>query len=142
MTVKNEALLPLFAEMKSLMAPYAERLTVRHDEPGYFDLWSDMPVEIEGRKRSEVYFGGLIIQKSYVGFYFMPVYADTDLRDVFGTELLAALKGKSCFHIKRLTPTLRGQIEAALAAGYRLYEERGWVQAGGAGDGARRHAAT
>jgi hypothetical protein len=127
MTVKNETLLPLFAEIKSLMAPYAERLTAHHDEPGYFDLWSEQTIEIEGRKRSEVYFGGLIIQKSYVGFYFMPVYAGTDLKETFGAELLATLKGKSCFHIKELTPALREQIEAALATGWRLYEERGWV---------------
>jgi hypothetical protein len=127
MTVKNETLLPLFTEMKSLMAPYAERLTARHDEPGYFDLWSEKTVEIEGRRRSAVYFGGLIIQKSYVGLYFMPAYAGTDLKETFGAELLATLKGKSCFHIKELTPALRKQIEVALAVGFRAYEERGWV---------------
>ncbi len=46
---------------------------------------------------------------------------------MFGADLLATLKGKSCFHLKRLTPELKDQIAAALAAGWRLYEERGWV---------------
>ena len=127
MTVKNEALLPLFAEVKALLEPYARRLTVRRDDPGYYDLWSEKDVVVAGRERREVYFAGLVIQKSHVGFYFMPVYADQDLSAVFGPDLLATLKGKSCFHIRRLTPELRDQIQAALSAGWRLYEERGWV---------------
>jgi hypothetical protein len=127
MPVKNEGLLPLFAELKALLEPYAGHLTVRRDEPGYYDLWSEKPVEIAGRRRSEVFFAGLIIQKSYVGFYFMPVYADADLTSVFAPDLLATLKGKSCFHIKRLSPEMAAHVSAALAAGYRLYEERSWV---------------
>jgi len=127
MEVKNEALLPLFGELKDLLAPYATRLTVRKDEPGYFDLWSEKDIEIDGRKRSDVFFCGLIIQKSYVGFYFMPLYADQERALVFAPDLLALLKGKSCFHVKRLTPEVREQIADALAAGWRLYEERGWV---------------
>ncbi|MFZ1599593.1 MAG: hypothetical protein WAW26_27395, partial [Anaerolineae bacterium] len=79
------------------------------------------------RTRREVFFAGLIIQKGYVGFYYMPVYAQTELKDVFAPELLGLLKGKSCFHIKRLTPELLAQIEAALRAGYEMYRERGWV---------------
>ena len=127
MGVKNVGLLPLFAELKELLTPYAQRLTVRRDEPGYVDVWSEKDIEINGRRRNGVFFCAVIIQKSYVGIYFKPLDADQDLRTVFGTELLATLKGKSCFHIKRLTPELKGQIEAALAAGWRLYEERAWV---------------
>lgn len=127
MTVKNASLLPLFAAVKALLEPYAGRLTARRDEPGYYDLWSEKEVEIEGRRRREVFFAGLIVQKSYVGFYFMPVYAQSGLAQVFGPELLATLRGKSCFHLKAMTPALEDQLRAALAEGYRLYEERGWV---------------
>lgn len=127
MNVKNEGLLPLFAEVKQLLTPYATRLQVRKDEPGYYDLWSEKEIVVDGRRRREIFFAGAIIQKSYVGFYFMPLYADDDLAHVFGRELLATLKGKSCFHLKRMTPEIRAQIEAALAAGWRLYEERDWV---------------
>jgi hypothetical protein len=103
------------------------RLTARRDEPGHYDLWSEKDVVIEGRRRKEVFFAGLIIQKSYVGFSFMPVYADGDLRAVIGPELMATRRGKSCFSIRRLTAELAEQIRAALRAGYELYAERGWV---------------
>jgi hypothetical protein len=127
MDVKNEALLPLFAEVRQLLTPYAARLQARRDEPGYYDLWSEKELVIDGRRRAEVFFAGVIVQKSYVGFYFMPLYADDDLSRVFGRELLATRRGKSCFHLRRMTPEIRAQIADALAAGWRLYEERGWV---------------
>jgi len=57
----------------------------------------------------------------------MPIYVDTSLREVFKPELLKLLKGKSCFHIKKLDSQLEKQIEDALKKGYDLYKKRGWV---------------
>lgn len=126
--VKNPDLIPLFEEAKKLLQPYAKKgFSTRKDEAGSYDLWSERDVVIDGRKKKGVYFAALIIQKSYVGFYFMPIYADTDLSDVFGEELLGLLKGKSCFYLKELTPTIKKQMKDALRIGYELYRERGWV---------------
>jgi hypothetical protein len=90
-------------------------------------LWSEKAIEVAGRKRDEVYFAGLIVQKGYVGFYFMPVYTHAEQTAVFAPELLALLKGKSCFHVKRVDDALVGHVEAALATGFDLFRERGWV---------------
>jgi hypothetical protein len=117
----------IFDAIKPLLQAYQPPLVPKRDEAGYFDLWSLKPVVIDGRKKKEVYFAGLIIQKSYVGFYFMPIYAETDLKTVFKPELLKLLKGKSCFHVKKLDDELLRQIAAALKIGYALYQERGWV---------------
>jgi hypothetical protein len=126
--VKNPDLIPLFEEAKKLLKPYEKKgLTPRKNEPGSYDLWSERDVVIDGRKKKGVYFAALIIQKHYVGFYFMPIYADTDLADVFGDELLSLLKGKSCFYLKELTPPIKKQMRDALRIGYELYEERGWA---------------
>lgn len=92
-----------------------------------YDLWLFKDIEIDGRKRKEVFFAALIIQSRYVGFYYMPVYVDTSLKEVFKPELLNLLKGKSCFHIKNLNDKLEKQIDAALKKGYALYKKRGWI---------------
>jgi hypothetical protein len=55
----------------------------------------------------------------------MPLHADQELSAMFGPELLATLKGKSGFRLRWLTPELREQVEAAIAAGWRLHEEPG-----------------
>jgi hypothetical protein len=127
MPVKNPDLLPLFEDAKKLLVPYAKRLSVRKDEPGAYDLWSEKEVVVEGRKKKGVFFAGLIIQKSYVGFYYMPVYTDAGAAEFFGPEMLQLLKGKSCFYLKELTPEIRRQMKDALRRGFELYQDRGWA---------------
>ena len=74
-----------------------------------------------------MFFASAIIQSTYVGFYFMPIYAETSLKKVFNPELLKLLKGKSCFYIRELSPGIVSQIEEALELGFNLYKERDWV---------------
>jgi hypothetical protein len=116
-----------FKELRGLLKRYQPPLVSKMDDASHFDLWSIKDVEIAGRKRNEVYFAGVIIQRSFVGFYYMPVYASPEMKKIFAPELLALLKGKSCFHVKALDARLLRQIKSALAAGYRLYKKNGWV---------------
>jgi len=119
--------LAIYSRIKALLSIYSPPLVARSDFEGRYELWSEKAIEVEGRKRKEVYFGGLIIQSSYVGFYYMPVYAQSEMATLFRPELLARLKGKSCFHITKLDDTLEAAIREALELGWRLYIERGWV---------------
>ena len=123
----QENLVAIFNKLKTLLKKYENPLKPKFDLDSKYDLWSIKEVEIARRKKKEVYFAGLIIQSSYVGFYYMPIYADTNLQDVFKPELLKLLKGKSCFHIKKLDAELEKQIMEALEIGYQLYKNRGWI---------------
>lgn len=120
-------LVEIFIELKKMMKKYEPPFESQFDLDSKYDLWSFKDLEIAGRKRKKVNFATIIIQSKYVGFYYMPIYTDTDLVEVFRPELLKLLKGKSCFHIKELTPDIREQIEEALEIGYKLYKTRGWV---------------
>ncbi len=117
----------IFDQIKKLMKKFEPPFTARNDFDLRYELWSEKKIEIDGRTRKEICFAGLIIQSNYVGFYFMPIYADTKLKDVFEPELLAILKGKSCFHIKKLDKKLLSQIKKSLEIGFKLYKKRGWV---------------
>ena len=118
---------PIFEALKALLKAYEPPFTATIDTEWRYELWSKKPVGIDGRKRKEVYFGGLIIQSTYVGLYYMPMYAHEDLKAVFAPDLLKLLKGKSCFHVKALTPELTEHIRAALELGFRRYQQNGWV---------------
>ncbi len=117
----------IFERLKAALKAYETGLTVKFDQESRYELYSTKDIIIEGRKKKEIFFAGLILQKSYVGFYYMPVYVSEDLKKVFKPELLRQLKGKSCFHIKALDEGLEEQIKEALAAGFELYKERGWL---------------
>jgi hypothetical protein len=123
----QDELVSIYNQLKKEMKKYEGKLKPKIDLDSKYDLWSYKDIEIAGRKRKEVYFAGLIIQSTYVGFYYMPIYTDTTLKDVFGPELLATLKGKSCFHIKSLDKNLLSQIKKALKVGYELYNTRKWI---------------
>src|SRR5664279_1155536 len=104
MPLKNPDLLPLYDELKAIVAPYADRFTAIEPEPGHYELWSAREVSFGGRKPQKPYFVGFVIQKSFVGFYFMLLYMEPDIATRLGPDLLATLKGKTCFRIKKLTP--------------------------------------
>ena len=123
----QEKLVPIFKKLKFLLKKYETPLKPKLHLDSKYDLWSFKDLEIAGRKRNEVYFAGLIIQSSYVGFYFMPIYTDTKLKEIIKPELLSLLKGKSCFHIKSLNKKLENQIEEALKIGFQLYKKKGWI---------------
>ena len=77
---KQDELVAIFGKLKGELRKYEGRLTPRMDLATRYELLSEKEVEIAGRKREEVYSASLIVQSSYVGFYYMPIYARPDLR--------------------------------------------------------------
>ena len=121
-------LIPIFENIKKMLLPYQKgALQMVGGQGGMMLLVSQKPVVIDGRKRDELWFAGILVQKGYVGFYYMPVYANPDMKKVFKPELLKCLKGKSCFHIKKNDPIIMEQIQEALKVGYGMYKQRGWL---------------
>jgi len=117
----------IFRKLRTILRKYEPPFVAKSNYGSRYELWSLKDVAIAGRKRKEVFFASLIIQSSYVGFYYMPIYAEKDLKKVFKKELLATLKGKSCFHITQLNSELLKQIAASLRYGLRLYQKHDWV---------------
>jgi hypothetical protein len=116
-----------FKELRELLRAYQPPLIATVHSPNRYELWSEKEVVVAGRKRARIFFASAIIQKSYVGLYFLPVYVAPEMKQAIAPELRALLKGKSCFHIKSLDARARSQVRSALAKGFRLYRERGWV---------------
>ena len=127
MPLSQDELVEIYKGLKKILKKYEPPFKPKLDLDSRYDLWSFKNVEIDGRKKKEVFFASAIIQSTYVGFYFMPIYAETSLKEVFKPELLKLLKGKSCFYIRDLSPEIVSQIEEALELGFNLYKERGWV---------------
>lgn len=99
---------------------YKSKAKVKKDS---FHLYGKNEVEIYG-KMHKVFLAGIIKQKNYVGFYFMPIYSDPKkfkLSDV----MKKALHGKTCFNIKDIS--LIKDVEELLIKGKKLYKERGWI---------------
>ena len=121
-------LVVIFERLKQLMLPFEKgAIKVHADTGGQIHLISHKAIEIEGRKRPEVWFVSTLVQKGYVGFYFMPLSVYKPQGEKQHPELMKCLKGKACFHIKKNDETLYKQIKEALKMGYDIYKEKGWV---------------
>lgn len=123
---KSEVFDQLHAMLKQYAPPFSA-ISGGVKNKRAFGLVSKKQVTIAGRERDEVYFAGVIEQKHYVGFYYMPVYAKPAMKKIFKPELLGLLKGKSCFYVKALPAELKQQIKDALDAGLAEYKKNGWV---------------
>jgi len=121
-------LAPIFSSLRQILLQQVKGpLAVANDKPGQVHVYSKKTVIVMGKKRDSMYFASAIVQKGYVGFYFMPVYSHVFLKKEIAPELLKCLKGKACFHIKKWDDALKTHIQQALQAGYACYEKNGWV---------------
>ncbi|MEJ5995480.1 hypothetical protein WG904_13715 [Pedobacter sp. Du54] len=97
-------LVEIFQTIRAEMQPYTTMgFNARVNTDTAFDLWKE-PGFVEGKETEEKYFAGVAIEKGYVDFYF-----ETSLQ------------------IVNLDEVLLQQISDSLAAGFKLYKEKGWV---------------
>jgi len=127
--LNQEQLLEIFNAVKKEMKPYEKgHIKARIDIEGKYDLWSEKKGIIAlGKPRPEMAFSTAILQSSYVGFYYMPIYCMDSLREKLSPDLLKHLKGKACFHITTPDPQMMAHIKEAMKLGYEGYKKLGWV---------------
>ena len=117
----------IFNKLKSILSKYSPPLTATSNFEGRYELVSKKSVEFMGRKKPEMYFGAAIIQGNYVGLYLMHVYLSAEYLKRIAPELGKTLKGKSCFHIKKLDENLIKQIETAVKDGIECYKKLNFI---------------
>lgn len=132
-TSRTGSLEEVFDELHQLLSGYSPPLktksgTVRGKKDLHLAI--PKPVVVPGAyqgKPVEVDLAAIILQKGYVGFYFMPIYVEPGLKQRLSPSLTKLLKGKTCFHIKQLDEDLLAQVKSALDEGLKNYKARGWL---------------
>jgi hypothetical protein len=123
--VKNSSpnSLATFAALRAILSEFDGKLRVTKDEPGKYELVSLEPA-FRGRP---MYFGSVLIQKNYVSFHLMPLYACPELDKVLSPDLKKHKQGKSCFNFTEPDLLLFVQLAALTVSGYRAFQQKGWV---------------
>lgn len=114
---------PVFAELRSVMAPYAAKLAPKKDSADelYLDTKHIM------KNKMPMFFGAVQIKKSYVSFHLMPVYVKPELLDGISAGLKSRMQGKSCFNFAEVDKPLFKELAALTKAGFASYKEQGFV---------------
>jgi hypothetical protein len=119
----------IFYYIEQMLKRYDKKrsLVFHNDKPSQAHLVSHKPVEIDGKKRNELWFASALVQKGYVGFYYSPRYVDGGLEKHFSDAFVKCLKGNGCFYIKKNDPALMAEIEKAIKLGYEGCVKKGWI---------------
>lgn len=115
---------PVFNELKSILAPYAQTLDAKKDDES--ELYLDTQ-HIQKNKKP-LFFGAVQLKKSFVSFHLMPVYVKPELLEGISPELKARMQGKSCFNFKEVDKVLFKQVAALTKAGLASYRAQGFVK--------------
>ena len=100
--VSNNDFPVVFEQLKNILKPFAERLTLKADTPDTY--YVDGPYSEKWKK--QLFFGSAQVKKNYVSFYLMPVYMYPELLQGISPELKKRMQGKSCFNFKKVEPEL------------------------------------
>jgi len=112
--------------LHSLLEAHVPQLQVRVKSETNFEVAGTKTV-MQGKKKVDGhYFASVMPKTKDIRLYFFPLYthvADFEL----SPDLQKSLKGKTCFHIKKLSDDLIEEIKAMIATGVNLYEKDGLI---------------
>lgn len=118
MSSQNEFPL-VFEQLKAILKPYANKLTVTADTPQAYSL--DGPYSEKWKK--VIFFGSAQTKKNYVSFYLMPVYMFPELLNGISPELQKHMQGKSCFNFKKVERELFEELSELTRKGVERFRE-------------------
>lgn len=126
----------IFRELKSLLKKHSPGFDVKESIPNstakikkeQYHLYGKKIISIiPKRKPQPTYVSGIIKQKDFIGFYSLPIYSHPNLFLIKNETLKKSLKGKSCFHIRKLDEEIVDEIESLIVKGIELYRKEGWI---------------
>lgn len=110
----SEQFQAIFGQLKRILEPFGERLSVEADTAENYSL--NTPYVEQWKK--PLFFGAVQIKKNYVSYHLMPVYMFPALLDGVSPQLTRRMQGKSCFSFTKLDPTLAVELADLTARGF------------------------
>ena len=107
--------------LKEILKHHKDNLKIRHDNEKTFEVCGTKE-RMQGKQKVDGYYFASVMQKPKdVRLYFFPIYTHVSEFEDISPELRKCLKGKSCFHIKKVTPELEMDIKNMVQKGIDLY---------------------
>ena len=112
--------------LKDALSKHTPPLQNRVNSDTNFEMAGTKPA-MQGKKKVDgYYFASVMPKPKDIRLYFFPIYTHPDQFEL-SPELDKCLKGKSCFHIKKLSPEMQKEIEELIERGVKVYEKEGLI---------------
>jgi len=111
-------------ELRIIIKKHLRQLQLRKDDESGLEAAGTIPTMQGKQKVDGIYFASVIPKPKDARLYFFPIYTDPIYFENIAPELRKCLKGKSCFHIKKLDDDLKNHITKMIATGIKRYQEK------------------
>ena len=112
---------------KTMLKGLAPTIKIRKDNDKAFEAAGTIPAMQGKQKVDGYYFASVMPKPKDVRLYFFPIYTHADAFSDVSDELRRCLKGKSCFHVKKLSHELETEFAAMIEKGVELYKKDGLI---------------
>ncbi|MDP6908470.1 MAG: hypothetical protein QF371_03140 [Flavobacteriales bacterium] len=107
--------------LRTILKSQIPPLRIRKDNPQTFEVCGTKEA-MQGKKKVDgYYFGSVVPKPKDIRLYYFPIYTHVNEFSL-SDELKKSLKGKSCFHIKKLSPEMEKEIGEMVMKGVELYQ--------------------
>lgn len=112
--------------LSDLLKEQCPPLKVRTANEKVFEVAGTKPTMQGKQKVDGFYFASIMPKPRDVRFYFFPIYTHVG-EYTLSDELKKSLKGKSCFHIKKLSDPMKVELGVMIRKGVELYQRDGHI---------------
>lgn len=112
--------------LKNILKAQIPPLRIRKDEPSVFEVCGTKEAMQGKQKVDGYYFASIMPKPKDIRLYYFPIYTHVNEFSL-SVELKKCLKGKSCFHINKLSTEVEKEIEEMVAKGVELYVKDGLI---------------
>ena len=112
--------------LKDILKAHVPTLRIRKDEPTVLEMCGTKEVMQGKQKVDGYYFASVMPKAKDCRLYYFPIYTHKDEFSL-SDDLQKTLKGKSCFHFKKLSPEMEKEIGEMVKTGVELYDKNGLI---------------
>ena len=106
-----------------LLKSFVPPLRVRKESLEIFEVCGTKQV-MQGKQKVEgFYFASVVPKPKDIRFYFFPIYTHPKQFEMLSQAMQKCLKGKSCFHFKKMDEALINELSNMVALGVQLYKK-------------------
>lgn len=116
--------------LRTLLKEHKACLQIRKDDTTGLEVAGTIPTMQGKQKVDGIYFASVIPKPKDVRLYFFPIYTDVDRFTDIDPIVRKCLKGKSCFHIKKIDDHLKTHLTKMIALGIKIYQEKNLIITG------------
>lgn len=124
--MKDKEKSEVFGRIKSILKKNKGKLSVKTNTETGYHLYSVKKIKISHREYNRLYFAGLTVNTNDVSFYFFPLYINKS-KFRLSTQLKNKLKGKTCFHFRKIDDELLNEVTELVIKGYSEYKKAKWI---------------